>query len=232
VTWLPRFVNSVVGPKQVRIADTGRLQPGEGVLAGDVQQAALASFVLLVRTFGHDRTVRIGDPRDGIGFSVGDLETVASGVTASYGLSLRAFHDRRARSIAPGPEVVTSEFAGWREDFVRQISAARAIVAWAPPRGPLGDSFRWELSTIRDRGLADRVIVVGPLRKTWHSERVKVGMFTDLGWVPPPAPPLVAYRGASGRITVHPALGADDDSLRTRFETGLHEALSHLVQTG
>ena len=130
--YVPRIVNQVLGPKGIPLTRTGRNEKVPGELAGafdDVKD--LPPFVLMLRTFGGDGDLVLGDADEGPGYALDALESITSRVVRQLHREVVFFYDEKSSFIPSGPRVFSIEHDRWRPRFKGLTSRADAIVVVA-----------------------------------------------------------------------------------------------------
>ena len=226
---LPRFLVSLLGPRRVVTGPTPVDVSRRGAPAGRIEEAGTEPYVLLLRTFGRDGSVRVGNSLEGQRYDVDTLESEIAGACERFGVRPVSFNDHRADHVPHGIEYYVSPHATWREHFVALARHARAVIVMTAGPAAHGDSFGFELDQLRRLRLAGRVIVVCPpgLERRCHGPKAEV--FERLGWPVPPLMPLVACRASTGQVVLYPSLGEGDDSLAKRYGRGLDDAFTRVV---
>jgi hypothetical protein len=232
---LPRFLNTLLGPKRVvrelEIDGHDLTRSADGP-SGNAFDPLPSPFVLLLRTFGADGVVRVGNPKDGPGYDKNTLESVIVRTASEFGARTLAFHDEGAEFVQKGLDVRVAPNARWRERFSPVARAADAIVVLTTVEAELGPSFRDELDEISRLGPDCRVIVVCAPGLDETPRSIASDVFEHLRWPAPPGKLLVASRARGGSLHVVPSLGAHDDSLADRYRRGLRHGYSMAMGPG
>ncbi|MEZ5382884.1 MAG: hypothetical protein R2754_13955 [Microthrixaceae bacterium] len=198
-----------------------------------LEQHAGKTCVVVLRTFGQDGSFLFstdGVPQGDMAPTVRTLEDIVADAASSAGVdSVLGFHDHGASSFPKGVRQVEVEDATWKSQFDALLPSCSAIVVMATPGLGIREGLRSELDTIRQEGLASRVVVVGPPGIDPESRRATHEIYRLLGWHVPRAGYLAMYREADGRSAGVPSLGELDRCPAERYESAIDGALRSVL---
>lgn len=231
----PRFINRMLPPKRVEkdLDASAYDRARQGAPRRDPGRAARSNpepFVLLLRTFGEDGDIRVGNSKEGPGFEKNTLEFIVARVAKTRDMPVIALHDEKAKFVPEGVDYYVTEHDQWFDRFCQLADDASVIVILSVGELDLGDGFGDELAELRDSTNSGKVLLLFPPNLGSKRHRKKEQIFRALGWSAPPALPLVAYGNEqAGKPYVHSSIGAADDSLANRYAFGLESALGLIV---